>query len=303
MRPSKKFIFFPLFSLAISPVSSACYYPNGTADDNYQPCNRVQGVNGMCCSLDRPNSPGGPDSKGYTADFCLENGLCQNIVQKMSTGQMVYTYWRTLCTSTDWSTNGCLNVCTQGEVYPGHTVPLTPCENTPESRTWCCGQNNTACCGTSEAIILAPTLAVGLLASTSTSTVSSTSVSTVPPSSSSSATPAASIPSTSTPVSASQARDSSLSTGAKVGIGIGVGVGSVAVFGALAVLLVGWRSRVASRRPSPFSGVEIISRGQMQEKPADGPQTRHELSGRNVVEAEGESPVVGGGNRHGAFTT
>jgi hypothetical protein len=106
---------FP-FSLAISPVSSACYYPNGTADDNYQPCNRVQGVNGMCCSLDRPNSPGGPDSKGYTADICLENGLCQNIVQKMSTGQIVYTYWRTLCTSTDWSTNGCLNVCTQGEV-------------------------------------------------------------------------------------------------------------------------------------------------------------------------------------------
>jgi hypothetical protein len=117
MRPSKRLISLSLFSLAISPVSSTCYYPNGTADDNYQQCNRVQGVNGMCCALDRPNSPGGPDSKGYTADICLENGLCQNIVQKMSTGQMVYTYWRTLCTSTDWSTNGCLNVCTQGEVF------------------------------------------------------------------------------------------------------------------------------------------------------------------------------------------
>ncbi|GIK05002.1 hypothetical protein Aspvir_009101 [Aspergillus viridinutans] len=300
MRPSKRLISFSLFSLAISPVSSTCYYPNGTADDNYQPCNRVQGVNGMCCSLDRPNSPGGPDSKGYTADFCLENGLCQNIVQKMSTGQMVYTYWRTLCTSTDWSTNGCLNVCTQGEFYPGHTFPLTPCENTPDSRTWCCGQNNTACCGTSEAIILAQTLAVGLLASTSTAV--STSVSTTS-SRSPSATTAASIPSTSTPVSAPQPRDSSLSTGAKVGIGIGVGVGSVAVFGALAVLLVGWRRRVASRRRFPFSGVGIISRGQVQEKPADGLLTRHELSGRNVVEAEGESTVVGVGNRPGAFTT
>ncbi|KAF7182368.1 hypothetical protein CNMCM7691_001848 [Aspergillus felis] len=301
MRPSKRLISFALFSLAISPVSSTCYYPNGTADDNYQPCNRVQGVNGMCCALDRPNSPGGPDSKGYTADNCLENGLCQNIVQKMSTGQMVYTYWRTLCTSTDWSTNGCLNVCTQGDVYPGHTVPLTPCENTTESRTWCCGQNNTACCGTSDAITLAPTLAVGLLASMST--VASTSVSTVAPSSSSSAATVASIPSASTPVSASQPSDSSLSTGAKVGIGVGVGVGSVAVFGALFVLLVRWRRRVASRRPYPFSGVDIISRGQMHEKPADGPQTRHELSGQNVVEAEGESPVVGVGNKPGAFTT
>ncbi|EAW22134.1 uncharacterized protein NFIA_008110 [Aspergillus fischeri NRRL 181] len=300
MRPSKKLVFLSLFSLAISPVSSTCYYPNGTADDHYQPCSRVQGVNGMCCALDRTNSPGGPDSKGFTADICLENGLCQNIVQKVSTGQMVYTYWRTLCTSADWSTNGCLNVCTGGEVYPGHTVPLTPCENTPESKTWCCGQNNTACCGTSEAITLAPTLAVGLVASTSTA--ASTSVSTVSPSSSSSATTAASVPSTAISASASQPRDSSLSTGAKVGIGIGVGVGSVAVFGALAVLLVRWRRRVSSRRPYPFSSVGIITRGQVHEKAADGPLTRHELSGRNVVEAEGESPVVGGG-KPGAFTT
>ncbi|RHZ54423.1 hypothetical protein CDV55_101243 [Aspergillus turcosus] len=305
MRPSKRLISLSLFSfLAISPVSSTCYYPNGTADDNYQPCNRVQGVNGMCCALDRPNLPGGPDSKGYTADICLENGLCQNIVQRTSTGQMVYTYWRTLCTSTDWSTNGCLNVCTQGGVYPGHTVPLTPCENTSESSTWCCGQNNTACCGTSEAIILAPTMAVGLLASTASST--STSVSTVSSSGSASATTAGSIPSSSTAASASQAsqpRNASLSTGATVGIGIGVGVGSVAVFGALAVLLIRWRRRVASTRSYPFSGVGIVSRGQLQEKPADGPLTRHELSARNLVEAEGESPVVRGGNKPGAFTT
>ncbi|GAQ10249.1 hypothetical protein ALT_7570 [Aspergillus lentulus] len=301
MRPSKRLIPLSLFSLVIAPVFSTCYYPNGTADDNYQQCNRVQGVNGMCCALDRPNSPGGPDSKGYTADICLENGLCQNIVQKMSTGQMVYTYWRTLCTSTDWSTNGCLNVCTQGEVYPGHTVPLTPCENSPGSRTWCCGQNNTACCGTSEAIILAPMLAVGLLAPTSS--VASTSVSTASPSSASPATTAASVPTTAISASASQPRDSSLSTGVKVGIGIGVGVGSVVVFGSLAVLLVRWRRRLVSRRPFPFSGLGIISRGQVQEKAADGPLTRHELSGRNVVEAEGESPVVGGGNKPGAFTT
>ncbi|RHZ54242.1 uncharacterized protein CDV56_106262 [Aspergillus thermomutatus] len=121
MRLSKRLISFFLPSLAIllqpSPVSSLCYYPNGTADDNYQPCNNVKGVNSMCCALDRPNASGGPDSKGWTADICLENGLCQNIVQRMSTGQMVYTYWRTLCTSTDWSTNGCLNVCTGGEVF------------------------------------------------------------------------------------------------------------------------------------------------------------------------------------------
>ncbi|KAF4166656.1 hypothetical protein CNMCM6936_006363 [Aspergillus lentulus] len=285
MRPSRRLIPFFLFSLAIAPVFSTCYYPNGTADDNYQQCNRVQGVNGMCCALDRPNSPGGPDSKGYTADICLENGLCQNIVQKMSTGQMIYTYWRTLCTSTDWSTNGCLNVCTQGEVYPGHTVPLTPCENSPGSRTWCCGQNNTACCGTSEAIILAPMLAYGIS------------------------------------LERFSGHDSGLCAyngdiciciaatrflpinRREVGIGIGVGVGSVAVFGSLAVLLVRWRRRVVSRRPFPFSGLGIISRGQVQEKAADGPLTRHELSGRNVVEAEGESPVVGGGNKPGAFTT
>jgi hypothetical protein len=71
----------------------------------------------------------------------------------------------------------------------------------------------------------------------------------------------------------------------------------------LAVLLVRWRRRVASRTPYPFSGVAIISRGQVQEKAADGLLTRHELSARNVVEAEGESPVVGGGNKPGAFTT
>ncbi|KAH1346827.1 hypothetical protein KXV68_005764 [Aspergillus fumigatus] len=301
MKPSKKLISFSLFSLAISPVSSTCYYPNGTADDHYQPCIRVQGVNGMCCALDRTNPPGGPDSQGFTADICLENGLCQNIVQRVSTDEMIYTYWRTLCTSADWSTNGCLNVCTGGEVNPGRTLPLTPCENTPESKTWCCGQNNTACCGTSEAITLAPTLAVGLVASTSTT--ASTSVSTVSPSSYPSSTTAASVPSASTLVSASQPRDSSLSAGAKVGIGIGVGVGSVAVFGAMAVLLVRWRRRVSPRRPYPFSGVQAITRGQVHEKAADGPLTRHELSGRGVVEAEGESPVVGGGNKPGAFTT
>jgi hypothetical protein len=62
----------------------------------------------MCCATNRTNPSGGDANEGYTADTCLQNGLCMNI----QNGGNVTTYWREMCTSTDWSTGGkCLDVC------------------------------------------------------------------------------------------------------------------------------------------------------------------------------------------------
>lgn len=110
-----------VFSLSFSTLAtSVCYFPNEHStefDSVYQPCSFSNDGVSMCCALSRDNPPGGNSSDGLTRDTCLQNGLCMN---SQNAGDAT-TYWRDLCTSTDWSDKGkCLNVCVDIDVSPGN---------------------------------------------------------------------------------------------------------------------------------------------------------------------------------------
>ena len=83
----------PLFLLPL--VNAACYAPNGVAEPNtaYQPCIAVEGINSMCCALNRT-------LVGGTADKCAQNGLCIG-----GDGSS----WRGFCTDKNWDSPGCLS--------------------------------------------------------------------------------------------------------------------------------------------------------------------------------------------------
>ena len=107
----------PQLSLAV------CYYPNGysESDSAYQPCVAYSGTTSMCCGTNRSNPSGGSRNNGFTADTCLENGLCQNVWQTTDdNGTTVENvgYFRDQCTSTNWENGGCLNICTAETVCP-----------------------------------------------------------------------------------------------------------------------------------------------------------------------------------------
>ncbi|KAJ5722987.1 hypothetical protein N7488_001022 [Penicillium malachiteum] len=136
-------------------ILAACYNPDGSVQDGeaYKPCIAIDGAKTMCCALNRTNPSGGLLSAGWTADLCLGNGLCQNVVNGTDDGGGSYalgsTYWRDQCWTSDWNSSGnCLNYC-MGEM----TSEMTPCDGTKNSSTWCCGNNNTTCCGTSSITI------------------------------------------------------------------------------------------------------------------------------------------------------
>lgn len=108
------------FCLLLLPIRvlSTCYNPDGSvADDHaYQPCIAINGAKSMCCALNRTNPSGGHLSNGWVADLCLENGLCQNVVNVTEDGGDNYalssTFWRDQCWSPDWNSSGnCLNYC------------------------------------------------------------------------------------------------------------------------------------------------------------------------------------------------
>lgn len=74
----------------------------------------------MCCATNRTNPSGGNYSEGWTADTCLANGICMNVAamtDKSGNTNMVATYWREMCTSSNWTVGaGCLTVCTEESV-------------------------------------------------------------------------------------------------------------------------------------------------------------------------------------------
>ncbi|KAL4902048.1 hypothetical protein BDW74DRAFT_181206 [Aspergillus multicolor] len=200
------------FSLLLLPAttlittalgSSHCYFSKGvsTSDSATVACSSTSGEsgNGMCCALNRDNPYGGAWSDGLTADACIDNGLCKNVV-------------------TTYSTELDEKVTVKAESdYARSTAQITPCDGADISTKWCCG-TNTTCCGTSSAVTIVSILPA--LASAS---------STPSPSSSSTA-------NTTVSTNHSSNHSSNLSTGAKIGIGVGgVAVIAGAIFLAMCI--------------------------------------------------------------------
>lgn len=119
-QPNSLFVTLILLSLT-NLATSVCYYPNGysATSEVYKPCVSYSGTTSMCCATNRTNPSGGNLKDGFTADECLENGICLNKAESTDqSGNTVKhtTYWRDQCTTTDWASGGCLNVCTQETV-------------------------------------------------------------------------------------------------------------------------------------------------------------------------------------------
>ncbi|KAJ5578063.1 uncharacterized protein N7459_007027 [Penicillium hispanicum] len=254
-----------LHGLAASATadSAVCYYPSGHSEQSlvYEPCPASNGGTRMCCGTNRTNPFDGSASNGRTADMCLENGLCMN-AHKDSQGTTLIDYWRDSCTSNDWATGGCLDVCTNGTEgsYTG-TAQITPCDGTENSEYWCCGLKNTTCCGTSDAISIAANFAQTTSFSSSTSTrTSATTSSSSSETSTSTGSPSPSLTITNTPIpltsaaSLNSTSSPALSTGAKVGIGVGVGVGAASMI-ALILFYTLWQRKkdpaLTGRRGNP----------------------------------------------------
>ncbi|EED22200.1 hypothetical protein TSTA_094460 [Talaromyces stipitatus ATCC 10500] len=97
---------------------AVCYRLNGdsVSDPIFQPCGNP-GTTSMCCATNRTNPSGGNYDNGYTADVCLENGICQNkifVTYEDGDTTLVTLYYRDYCTSSNWTKDGgCLNVCTE----------------------------------------------------------------------------------------------------------------------------------------------------------------------------------------------
>ncbi|KAJ9293795.1 hypothetical protein DTO271G3_7422 [Paecilomyces variotii] len=228
----------------------------------------------MCCATNRTNPSGGNANDGYTADICLQNGLCMNI----QNGGNTTTYWRVMCTSTDWSTGGkCLDVCAdEGTAGYSGTARVTPCDGTPTSTTWCCGLNNTACCNSTSAITVPALFGA---TSTSTSTSSSKSTSTENATSSS-------------PSATANNASSGLSTGAKAGVGVGVAAGAIAIIAVVVFLLrARRRSKLETHPQYPLpestdkSAHELRGAGPLPElgsKYESGHNAKYELHGDSV---------------------
>lgn len=105
-------VFFAVLAFA----SATCYWPPGneTYDRDlyeHQPCSNdtTSPLNTICCALNRTNYSGGDKLNGRTNDECLPNGICRNRV--LDHGTMQISYWRETCTSKDWKTGLCLDIC------------------------------------------------------------------------------------------------------------------------------------------------------------------------------------------------
>ncbi|RAO70580.1 uncharacterized protein BHQ10_006592 [Talaromyces amestolkiae] len=220
----------------------------------------------MCCGTNRSNPSGGSRDNGFTADTCLENGLCQNVWQtRDDNGTTVENvgYFRDQCTSTDWENGGCLNICT-AETNPNdggnsNTVTqVTPCNGLANATTWCCG-NSTDCCGSTSAITIAQKLAQPTSSSASSSSSTTTSfrtsaLTTTTTEPSPAATTSSIHSSTSSP---SASASSGLSTSAKVGVGISIAVAATAALAALVFFIFIRRRNRNSADQQPLSNTKL----------------------------------------------
>ncbi|KAF2272733.1 uncharacterized protein EI97DRAFT_436667 [Westerdykella ornata] len=207
-------LFFAL--TLVYSVESACYWRNGTQDPSpdYEPCSSdlSNPLHTVCCAK---------------WDTCLPNGLCQSNRDQ--------DIWRETCTKKNWDEGGCQELCSnERESQRENSIKVTPCDGTPSSLTWCCGDNNTACCADGgnalrytiarrfgDPIPAASPNSSSSSIATSTPT-SSTSSQSLSPNTTSKASSGSTTPSTSS---------GGLSSGAKAGIGIGAAFGALALIG------------------------------------------------------------------------
>ncbi|KAF1840644.1 uncharacterized protein K460DRAFT_359226 [Cucurbitaria berberidis CBS 394.84] len=153
--------------------SGLCFWPNGTVlpdernYNEYQPC--TSGPSRVCCGTNRPNPAGGDPGKGFTADECLPNGLCQNRVTTNGVGKT--SWWIDFCADSDPNSSNCLHVCDQSRNSFGNT-PLTPCTGRADSDRWCCGGDN-ACCTSNVGVVKLAQVLGGALSSSVVSSATS----------------------------------------------------------------------------------------------------------------------------------
>ena len=148
---SQPSISLPLFLLLTTLPSSlaTCYLPNGTEHLDSGTSRCASSIDDplyyTCCQSGWVNPPGGDVKNGPTADECLPNGLCQNRGFSSVQGQEVpeWThFYRVNCANENWE--GCINVCKDGDLA-NDSAQMTPCDGTPTSEFWCCGDSNECC--------------------------------------------------------------------------------------------------------------------------------------------------------------
>lgn len=133
------FTIFTVLALLASGAHADCYWPDGTENDEHQPCYSPHGgAIGLCCS---------------TGDVCLSNGVCMSrgdSVAASTSSDLEDTenslssaiYYRGSCTYKTWSEGeNCPTMCIKGAGIPPHTdVGIIPC---PGSDTnWYCADSN-----------------------------------------------------------------------------------------------------------------------------------------------------------------
>jgi hypothetical protein len=113
-------------------VRATCYWPPGNATYDrdlyeHQPCSNdtTSPLNTICCALNRTNPSGGDKLQGRTNDECLPNGICRNRV--LDHGTLEISYWRETCTSRDWKTGLCLDVCADNWTSGNVCIRTSPC--------------------------------------------------------------------------------------------------------------------------------------------------------------------------------
>ncbi|PVH91266.1 hypothetical protein DM02DRAFT_664172 [Periconia macrospinosa] len=247
-------------SLYTTIHAQSCYYANGTTVERKEfiPCSNDP-VRTICCALNRLNPSGSDISKGWPRDTCLDNGVCSN--NQMNNGQNVTIYTAVFCTNKDITSPDCLDVCRQTR-GGGGGARMTPCDGTPTSKKWCCGDSS-SCCTNNIGVVELPDKFVGraIFSSASASSSSSTpasspSASTSPPSTlntTGQSQPASSAPPP-PPTSAT-----GLSIGAKAGIAIGAILGVLLLLGILFFVrkALAWKNKAASAA----SEVEVEASG------------------------------------------
>ncbi|KAH6682522.1 hypothetical protein B0J14DRAFT_127083 [Halenospora varia] len=200
MREGLFHLAFLLSVFVAAADSKTCYAPDGkttppAGNYMYMPCIAIDGVDSMCCALNRTEN---------WVDVCQPNGLCLNSADNL--------YYRDYCTDKTWNSPNCLSktVCANpNDNTYNNTQALTRCND----GSWCCGrQNNTDCCFKNLGFQLKANL-VSFGNETSAAGGNSSSNCTIPTNTS--------LPSNS-------------SNTTKVGVGVGVSLGLIAIVGTIA---------------------------------------------------------------------
>ena len=141
--PMPMVILFLAIALVAAGARADCYWPDGSENDQHQPCYSPHGgAVGLCCGA---------------GDVCLSNGVCMSNSAVLD-ARARNIYYRGSCTFRDWSEgSNCPTICLKGPGISPHTnVGVIPC---PDSDTkWYCadGNMNKANCSSGAFIVSLP---------------------------------------------------------------------------------------------------------------------------------------------------